>query len=359
MTREEWTGEAKSLPRKLVETLHRDDGSWDLRQVHAIGIGATGRFVPSAVARQFCRAAHFVPKADGYPVTVRFSNGSGSMHTHDGWSDVRGMATRFHIGPRHDHDLIAMTLPMFFTATPEAFLDFAVESRPKDYVKESPWSKLRNLLHLWLPRRDPYPGETKSPDLGAIHYADQHPEALPGVFGAAAIGAPVSYARAAYHAVHTFIVTDPEGVRRWVRFTWQPVLGVLTTDPTKTPVDEYLQKDLRRRLDDRDPEFALTTDKPRFTLTMSIGETGDDFANPARAWPPHRKRVMMGTLSLERLVADQDRDCEKLSFNPGLLTEGIDMSDDPVLWARVDAYRWAAAKRGARCPFAKGQTDGA
>jgi len=348
----------KPLAERLVRILHRPDGSWNLRQVHAIGIGAKGRFVPSDVAAGYCRARHFQPNDQGYPATVRFSNGSGADKPHDGWSDVRGMATRFDLGDGTAHDLIAMTLPVFFTATPEDFFCFAFTARPKRYVRQSPWSKIRDLLHLWLPMRNPYPGEVISPDAGAIRFANQNPVALPGVSQAATIGAPVSYARAAYHAVHTFIITDPKGVRRWVRFTWQPVLGVLTTNPEDTPVDQYLQKDLRQRLDDRDPTFALTTDKPRFTLTMTIGETGDDFANPARAWPPHRKRVMMGTLMLDALVKDQIADCEKMSFNPGLLPDGIEMSDDPVLRIRKEAYRWAAEQRKAACPFAGGMSDG-
>ena len=47
------------------------------------------------------------------------------------------------------------------------------------------------------------------------------------------IGAPESYARASYHAVHTFMVTAPDGVRRPVRFSWQPVAGVRNTEPNE------------------------------------------------------------------------------------------------------------------------------
>ena len=124
-----------------------------------------------------------------------------------------------------DTDLIAMTLPEFFSPTPEDFLAFAEAAKPKPYKGESPWQKIFNLLHLVLPKRDPYPGETISPDDGAIEFADKNPAAQLGVLQAAQIGAPVSYVRAAYHAVHTFVVTDPNKIRRWVRFSWQPIAG--------------------------------------------------------------------------------------------------------------------------------------
>ncbi len=89
------------------------------------------------------------------------------------------------------------------------------------------------MLQLMLPMRNPYPGQTDRPDEGAMQFADQNGYAQLAVFQAATIGAPVSYARATYHAVHTFVVTAPDGARRWVRFTWQPVAGVLTTDPKR------------------------------------------------------------------------------------------------------------------------------
>ncbi|MGB3247183.1 MAG: catalase [Sulfitobacter sp.] len=333
------------IAEQLVEALHRPDGDDSLRPVHSIGIGASGTFVASQVAHNYCRAAHF--DGNPVPVQVRFSNGSGSATRHDGWSDVRGFAVRFHLPDDTSTDLIAMTLPEFFTPTPETFLEFAVAARPVMYERESPWRKLFGMFKLIPPMRDPYPGETISPDPGAIKFADKYGFSQLGVFQAAAIGAPVSYVRAMYHAVHTFIITAPDGTRRWVRFSWQPIAGVLKTDPAAPPVDDYLQPELRGR-------FAKMEDA-RFSLMMSIGETGDAFDDPTRPWPPHRIRVMMGTLTLDQVAKDQVADSEKLSFNPCHLTDGIETSDDPVLKIREEAYKFSSKARGGTpCPFSKG-----
>ncbi|WP_298937764.1 catalase [uncultured Ruegeria sp.] len=331
------------IAEKLVEVLQRPDGDTALRPVHTIGISATGYFKPSPIAQNFCIAEHFREKKTD--VIVRFSNGSGAATVRDGWSDVRGMAVRFHLSDKSDTDLIAMTLPEFFSPTPEDFLAFAEKAKPKPYKGETPWQKIFNYLHLILPKRDPYPGETISPDEGAIEFADQNAHAQLGVVQAAAIGAPVSYVRAAYHAVHTFIITDPNKTRRWVRFAWQPIAGVLETNPNLPPVDDFLQQELKDR---------LSAETARFSLMMTIGEVGDDFNNSARPWPPHRKRIMMGTLTLNAVPEDQIEHSEKLSFNPGLLTDGIEMSDDPVLKVRVDAYKVSSAWRsGTPCPFSQ------
>ncbi|WP_419739328.1 catalase [Ruegeria sp.] len=332
------------LAEKLVEVLHRPDGDLALRPVHTIGISATGYFKPTPIARNFCAADHFTTEKTD--VIVRFSNGSGCAVVHDGWSDVRGLAVRFHLSDGSDTDLIAMNLPEFFTPTPETFLDFAEAAKPKLYNGQTPWQKIWSYLQLMLPERDPYPGETISPDEGAIGFADRNAYSQLGVLQAAQIGAPTSYARAAYHACHTFIVTGAEGVRRWVRFSWQPIAGVLNTDPDETPVDDYLQAELRER---------LAKEPARFSLMMTIGEVGDDFNNSSRPWPPHRKRIMMGVLTLNAVPEDQIEQSEKLSFNPGLLTTGIEASDDPVLKMRIDSYKISSAWRGGSpCPFSKG-----
>lgn len=331
------------IAEQLVKILQRPDGSLSLRPVHSIGIAAEGFFIPSPIAKTFCVAPHFQDETIKVPVKVRFSNGSGCAVVHDGWSDVRGMATRFDLGEAGFTDLIAMTLSEFFAPTPQTFLDFAKAATPTPVKRENPWAKLWDMLRLMLPLRNPYPGEVISPDGGAIAFADTKVYSQNAVLSAASIGAPVSYARAAYHAVHTFIVTDPRGVRRYVRFSWQPVSGVLVTDPKAVPQDDYLQEELRER---------LKKSPAHFSLMMMIGETGDDFNDSSRGWPPHRRRIMMGTLTLAKVCKDQEQNSEKISFNPGLLTKGIDLSDDPVLRVRIKSYETSSKWRGAdACPF--------
>jgi catalase len=329
------------MAEELVDVLVLPDGRPDLRPVHAIGIGATGYFEASDVARDYSIAGHF--QGERIPVKVRFSNGSGSAVERDGWSDVRGMATQFHLA-NGVTDLIAMTLPAFFTPSPETFLSFLKASRPAPVTRESPWRKLLDMLRLVPPLDDPPPGQKDSPDAGAILFADRNDYAKVAVSQAAMIGAPVSYARADYHAVHTFVIVAPDGTRRWVRFSWQPVSGVLNTDPHKTPIDQYLQDELRKRVAEA---------PARFTLMMAIGEAGDDFNDPSRPWPPHRVRVMMGMLTIDHIPEDQVANCERLSFNPGRLIPGIEPSDDPVLRVRRDAYEISRQRRdgAAACPF--------
>jgi len=329
------------LIEQLVEVLKRPDGATHLRPVHATGNGARGFFTPSPVAAAFCQARNFTDERT--PVEVRFSNGSGGAMRRDGWSDVRGMAVKFRLLDGTSTDLVMMTLREFFSRTPEEFVEFAIAAKPAKFSRATPWRKFRDYLALRLPMRDPYPGETIRPDEGAVRFAGINRNAQLGVFDAGPIGAPVSYARAAYHAVHTFIVTGGDGVRRWVRFNWQPAEGVLTTNPEATPNDAYLEADMIRR---------LAENPVRFSLMMVIGEVGDDFDDPTKPWPPHRQRVFMGTLTLDSVM--DAAETERLAFNPMALTPGIAASDDAVLRIRKDVYDLSADQRSKAkvCPFA-------
>jgi catalase len=275
---------------------------------------------------------------------VRFSNGSGSPKRHDGWNDVRGMATRFHLAGDRATDLIAMTLGGFFVRSVDEFLDFTKSAQQTKVARESPWRKIVDMASLKPPLPNPPPGQTQSGDAGTLDYANKHRFAQLAVFQAGMIGAPVSYVRAVYHAVHTFFIVGPDGVRRPVRFSWKPVAGVQTTkDTSKNPDNEYLQEELRER---------LRKWPARMMLMMAIGEAGDELDDPTVPWPARRVRVVMGTLTLKKVVEDQVRDGEKLSFNPWRLVPGIEPSADPTLKGRRNAYEDSRNRRGVtQCPF--------
>lgn len=338
------------VAKRLVDAVISDfpDHKQGTRPVHTIGIGVDGYFVASDVARSYCTAEHF--GGQQVKTSVRFSNGAGSPEQHDGWNDVRGMATRFYLKDGAATDLIAMTLGEFFSRTVDEFFDFTKAAQQTPVKRESPWRKILDMLRLTQPLPDPYPGQTMSGDGGTLGYANQNAFAQLGVFQAGMIGAPVSYARATYHAVHTFVVTDPGGIRRHVRFSWQPVAGVRTyyrEEPLQP--DKYLQQELKERLEQW---------PARFMLMMTIGEAGDAFDDPTVPWPSKRERVVMGTLTLVKVAEDQAAAAEHISFNPCRLTPGIEPSGDPILHARRDAYEESRIRRsGIACPFHGGSSN--
>ena len=84
------------------------------------------------------------------------------------------MATRFYLKGEAATDLIAMTLGEFFAPTVNDFLKFCEDARPTPMRRESPWSKLLDMMRLRAPLRDPNAGETASADAGTLGYANRH-----------------------------------------------------------------------------------------------------------------------------------------------------------------------------------------
>jgi catalase len=338
--------------RDLLAAFRKDviDHEPGTRWAHTHGLGVVGHFVASDVARQYCAAEHF--GGQRVPVTVRFSNSSSEAQRHDEWQDIRGMATKFHLGDGDgsdtvsdddvDVDLIAVSLDVFIARTRAEFLGVAKADRPRPVTREHWWQRLIDRLRLEQPLVDPPPGQVASGAAGLLAYAGTHREAQAGVAGAGMQAVPMSWARVKYHAVHTFVVIDPAGVRSHVRFAWQPVAGVCPLDDPLTAATDFLTTEMSQR---------LQVAPARFELKMTIGEDGDAFDDPTIAWPVTRRVVMMGSLYLDHIAEDQELQCERLSYNPMRLTTGIEASDDEILRARGEVYALAADERGAiGCP---------
>src|SRR5436309_11082169 len=85
-------------------------------------------FTPTDSAAALSGAPHFA----GPPIRahVRFSNGAGDPTVSDGTRDARGMAVKFYLPDGKTTDIVAITLPVFFTRTPDDLVAFNAARRP-------------------------------------------------------------------------------------------------------------------------------------------------------------------------------------------------------------------------------------
>ncbi len=337
------------LSSRLVDAIISDfpDHEPGTRPIHTVGIGVKGYFQPSDIAPRYSKAEQFAgPKV---PVTVRFSNGSGSPVENDAAQDARGMAVKFHLASGAEADLIMMTLPVFFVQTPEQFLEFTECAQPEVVPRAPRWRKiLDEFVLLRSPAPEPDPGKTTSGHPGMLRYANVHPFARSALVYMSELVTPTSYTRVGYHAVHTFRATDPEGNVRFVRLGWEPVAGVRPIDPkdADTLARDYLHTELNER---------LARQPARFILRMHVAGQGDVIDDPTVIWDQTQTRLLMGELVLTDVVADQEADCERLSFNPTRVVPGLECSDDPILAARQGAYEESCWRRGGTgCPITGG-----
>ena len=75
---------------------------------------------------------------------------------------------------------------------------------------------------------------------------------------------------------------------------------------------------------------------------------GDPIDDPTALWPDDREQVVAGTLEVERVVDDPERDGHIDVFDPTGVVDGIEPSDDPILPR--------ARPRPTRCPPTGGGT---
>ena len=304
----------EELAVTIVDELQANAGPQPTGRIaHAKGICVRGTFTASGVAAELTRASHL--REGSVPALVRFSNGGANRSAADGARDGRGMATRLFLDGNRHHDLVAVSLPVFFARTPEDFLEFVRARRP-----------------------DPATGQ---PDIARVmEFLAAHPESVPAVQLSMAALPPLSYATVHYHGIHTFVLIDGDGRRTPFRYQWDPHAGAasLTEAEAAERPRDYLHAELSER---------LAREPVQFRLTFQLAQPDDPLDDPTAAWPADRPTITAGHLELTALVADQHGDCEARIFDPGNVVDGVEPSGDPILAIRSHAYGVSYARRHA------------
>jgi catalase len=82
-------------------------------------------------------------------------------------------------------------------------------------------------------------------------------------------------------------------------------------------------------------------------MSVTVAEPGDPTADPSKAWPPERRAIDVGTLVANKVIAEPDGPCREINFDPTVLPNGIQTSDDPFPSARSAAYSVSYNRRTA------------
>ena len=120
--------------------------------------------------------------------------------------------------------------------------------------------------------------------------------------------------------------------------------GAVATHPT--PIEQFLGTH----------PAAATLVKTRMKLLLQLPEAGDSTTDATAVWPDTRKTVLLGTITLKRVLPDSDAQQRVLAFSPLNLVDGIQPSADPLIVARAAAYGVSFGRRQASLTTT---TDGA
>jgi catalase len=278
------------------------------RALHAKGILCRGTFTPTPEAASLTRAPHF--NGGSIPATFRFSNGSGNPHHPDYQPDPRGLAAKLYLPSGERTDIVCVSTPVFPVSTPEAFVELLrAQAAGAAALFKVPLVFARNPSAL---------------------------RTLPAA--APSLRPPASYAVIPYHGIHAFKWIDSSGGSRYVRYRLVPRAPVERIAPwaARRLGADYLQEEIRSR---------LATAPVFFDLEVQIALPSDPVDDPSAPWPKARRVVNVGVYEITGLETERETGGDVLVFDPTRVIDGIELSDDPVLRFRHDAYSESVARR--------------
>jgi catalase len=149
---------------------------------------------------------------------------------------------------------------------------------------------------------------------------------------------PPSYANSAYYGIHTFKLIDRHDKTALVRWRFVPEDGdkTLSDAELKSMPPDFLEQALIER----------TARQPvRWDMVLTIGQPGDPQNDATILWPQNREELKVGTLTISSAMPQPSAACEKINYDPLVMTDGIAATDDPVLLFRSPSYAFSFAKR--------------
>ena len=277
------------------------------RGSHAKGFCAKGDFTPAAKLGGFVKSPLFEQKK--LDTILRFSIGGGNPAAPDKSRSVRGLAIRM-AGGGDSYDLVLISEPVFFAATPASFVSF-LQARVADPVTKKP-DPVKIAAHNAM-----YPEGKNQPALLAAHPA------------------PYSYASTPYYSANAFIFQAANKSKQHARIVVEPADGTryLTDEEEKSLPDLFLEDELKARVAAKPAEFTIYAQLPAKI---------DPLTDSSQPWAGTEK-VALGKLRVTGIAAQDS--CNSLVFMPVTLPKGVTPSDDSILLARAPAYAVSLGRR--------------
>ncbi|WP_026533759.1 catalase [Arthrobacter sp. H14] len=291
------------------------------RVVHARGAAAHGVFRANGAAGSVSKAG-FLAKDAETPVFTRFSTVVGSRGSADTVRDTRGFATKFYTD-EGVFDLVGNNIPVFFIQDGLKFPD---------------------VVHAAKPHPDREIPQAQSAHDTFWDFVSLHTEAQAHtIWFMADRGTPRSFRMMEGFGVHTFRLVNAEGATTLVKFHWKPRLGVHSLVWEEAQLVQGMDPDFHRR-DLADaieagayPEWDLGIQT--FPDTDDEMFEGIDLLDPTKIVPEELAPVqLIGTLTLNANPTNYFAETEQVAFHPGHLVPGIDVTNDPLLQARLFSY---------------------
>jgi catalase len=291
------------------------------RVVHARGSAAHGVFESYGTAASVTKAG-FLAEGRQTEVFVRFSTVLGSRGSADTVRDTRGFAVKFYTD-EGTFDLVGNNIPVFFI---------------QDGIK------FPDVIHAAKPHPDREIPQAQSAHDTFWDFASLHTEATHHVmWNMSDRGIPRSYRTMEGFGVHTFRLVNEAGAASLVKFHWKPVAGVHSLVWEEAQITAGIDPDFHRRdMADGIEAGAFLEYELGIQVMPDDGSDsfeGIDLLDPTKLVPEELAPVqLIGKLTLNRNPTNFFAETEQVAFHTGHLVPGIEVTDDPLMQARLFSY---------------------
>ena len=292
------------------------------RVVHARGAAAHGVFASYGTAAAVTKAGFLGKKGTKTEVFTRFSTVLGSRGSADTVRDTRGFAVKFYTD-EGTFDLVGNNMPVFFI---------------QDGIK------FPDIIHAAKPQPDREIPQAQSAHDTFWDFVSLHTEATHHVlWNMSDRGIPRSFRTMEGFGVHTFRLVNAAGKTSLVKFHWKPVAGVHSLVWEEAQIAAGCDPDFHRRdMADGIEAGAFLEYELGIQVMPDDGTDsfeGIDLLDPTKLVPEELAPVqLIGKLTLNRNPTNYFAETEQVAFHTGNLVPGIEVTNDPLMQARLFSY---------------------
>ena len=301
--------------------MHFDHERIPERIVHARGVGAHGIFKCTKDMSKYTKACLFTKKGKETPLFSRISTVAGSRGSTDTPRDVRGFAIKFYT-EEGNYDIAGNNMPVFVIQDAMKFPDFVHAVKPEPDTEVPQAQSAHDTFWDFVTRNQ------ESAHMVMWQMSDR--------------AIPLNLRMIDGFGVHTFRWINDEGKATFVRYQWNPQLGVHSrvwdeTQKVSGNDPDSQRKDLYEAIDEGNyPVWD-------FCVQLLPEEKENDFPfdilDPTKVWPEEDiPKIKIGEMIFNRNVDNYFAETEQVAFNPGNVIPGIDFSNDPLLQGRLFSY---------------------
>jgi catalase len=306
----------------LEKISHFDRERIPERVVHARGFvaygefEATGKWGDEPIAN-YTRAKLFAEPGKKTDLAIRFSTVIGGRDSSEATRDPRGFAVKFYTEDGN-WDLVGNNLAVFFIRDAIKFPDVIHSLKPDpvtfkqeparifDFMSQTPES-MHMLVNLFSPR-----------------------------------GIPADYRHMQGFGVNTYRWVNARGESQLVKYHWLPRQGV------KSLTEEDAATIQAGNLGHASEDLYTAIERgeyPQWDLYVQLMSDEDhpeldfDPLDDTKVWPENDfEPKLVGTMTLNRNVADHHNENEQIAMGTGVLVDGLEFSDDKMLVGRTFSY---------------------